>query len=121
MSDVQTPVQQPIVNDRGFVLAVYILYLAGFLTGITALIGVIIAYVKAPHASATLQSHFRFQINTFWSGLLYLILGWLLSYVVVGYLILLWWFVWTLTRCIKGLIYLNEGRSIGNPTSWLFG
>lgn len=119
--NVQTPTEQPIVNDRGFALAVYILYLAGYLTGITALIGVIIAYVKAPHATPNLRSHFRYQIYTFWIGLLYLILGWFLSYVAVGYLVLLWWFVWTLTRCIKGLIYLNEGRPIAKPTSWLFG
>ena len=119
--DVQTPTEPPIVNDRGFALAVYILYLIGFLTGFTALIGVIIAHVKAPNATASLQTHFRFQIYTFWIGFAFLILGWLLSYLGVGFLILAWWFVWTLTRCIKGLIYVNEGRPIVKPTSWLFG
>jgi uncharacterized membrane protein len=46
---------QPTVNDRGFALAVYILYIAGFFTGITALIGAIIAYVKAPTATPDLK------------------------------------------------------------------
>jgi uncharacterized membrane protein len=39
----------------------------------------------------------------------------------VGFLILLWWFVWTLVRVIKGMILLNDQRPIANPTSWLFG
>jgi uncharacterized membrane protein len=112
---------EPAVNDRGFALAVYILYLVGFLTGITALIGIIIAYVKAPTAPADLKSHFQFQIRTFWIGLVYLCVGSFLLYLVVGIPILLWWFVWTLVRIIKGLILLNDRRPIANPTSWLFG
>ena len=118
--DTQAP-EQPAVNDKGFALAVYILYLAGFVIGLTALIGAIIAYVKAPMASAYLKTHFQFQLRTFWMGLIYLVAGWLLLYLIVGAPILLWWAVWTLVRVIKGLILLNERRPIANPTSWLFG
>jgi uncharacterized membrane protein len=113
--------ERPTVNDRGFALAVYILYIAGFFTGITALIGAIIAYVKAPTATPDLKTHFQFQIRTFWAGILYLCAGWLLLYVAIGAIILIWWFVWTLVRVIKGLILLNDRRPIANPTSWLFG
>lgn len=112
---------RPTVNDRGFALAVYVLYIAGFFTGITALIGAIIAYVKAPTAAPDLKTHFQFQVRTFWVGILYLCAGWLLLYVAIGAAILLWWFVWTLVRIIKGLILLNDRRPIANPTSWLFG
>ncbi len=59
-------------------LSVYILYLIGYLTGFTALVGVIIAHVKAPSSDEVLRSHYRFQIRTFWIGLLYLLVGWLL-------------------------------------------
>jgi uncharacterized membrane protein len=34
------------VNDRGLAFVVYVLYLVGYFTGITALIGVIIAYLR---------------------------------------------------------------------------
>jgi uncharacterized membrane protein len=117
----QPAVEAPAVNDKGYALAVYLLYLIGFLTGITALVGVIIAYVKKPTASGFLQSHFQFQVRTFWIGLLYLGVGSFLLFLYIGGPILLWWFVWTLIRTIKGLILLNDGRPIPKPASWLFG
>jgi uncharacterized membrane protein len=45
----------------------------------------------------------------------------LLALVLVGYLILLWWAVWTLVRVIKGMMLLNERRPIARPSSWMFG
>ncbi len=117
----QPTVNTPVVNDKGYALAVYLLYLIGFLTGITALVGVIIAYVKKPTASGFLQSHFQFQVRTFWIGLFYLAIGSFLLFLYIGGPILLWWFVWTLVRTIKGLILLNDGRPIPQPASWLFG
>src|SRR3569623_776028 len=111
----------PIVGERGLALTVYILYLAGFLTGVTAFVGVIIAHMKVFSASEGLRSHFHFQIRTFWIGLGYFIVGWLLVALVVGIPILIWWFAWTLIRTIKGLLLLNEGKPIARPASWLFG
>ena len=100
---------------------VYGLYLAGFFTGLTALIGVIIAYIQRPAASRLIETHHTFQIRTFWIGLAYIIIGAILSIVVVGYLILLWWVIWTLVRSVKGLLLLNRGAPIANPKSWLWG
>jgi uncharacterized membrane protein len=111
----------PVVDDNGFALAVYILYLLGFLTGITVIVGVIIAHVKESTATGIARSHFQFQIRTFWIGLLYLITGTVLLYFIIGIPILLWWAVWTLVRVIKGLILLNDRRPVPEPTSWLFG
>ena len=113
--------ETPAVNDKGDALAVHLHYLIGFLTGITALVRVISAYVKKPPASDFLQSHFQFQVRTFWIGLLYLGVGSFLLFLYIGGPILLWWLVWTLVRVIKGLILLNDGRPIPQPTSWLFG
>ena len=115
------PPRPPAVSDTQLALAVYILYLVGFFTMITALVGVIIAYVQIDKADDMLRTHYRFQIRTFWIGLLYVVIGALSAIVVVGIFILLWWFVWTLVRCVKGLLALNEHRPIQNPGSWLFG
>ena len=38
--------QTPAVSNYGLVLTVYILYLVGFLTGITVLVGVVVAYLQ---------------------------------------------------------------------------
>ena len=111
----------PLVSDHGLVIAVYILYLVGFFNGITALAGVIIAYMQVGRSDQFSQSHFRFQIRTFWIGLLYLVVGGITTFVFIGVLILIWWCIWTLIRCIKGLLALNAGEPISNPASWLFG
>ncbi|MGB7077114.1 MAG: hypothetical protein WBD53_07990 [Xanthobacteraceae bacterium] len=111
----------PIISDYGLALIVYILYLAGFLTGVSAVVGLIIATMQIERADPISRSHFRFQIRTFWIGLLFAVVGAITLYVGVGVVILLWWIVWTAIRCVKGLLLLNAGEPIAAPQSWLFG
>jgi uncharacterized membrane protein len=113
--------QQPIVSNSSMALIVYILYFAAYFVGITAIIGVIIAHVQKGSGDAVLDSHYEFQIRTFWVGLLYLIVGGILTLVLVGFLVLAWWFIWSLIRNIKGILALNENRPVADPRSWLFG
>jgi uncharacterized membrane protein len=113
--------QRPIVSDDVLAVAVYVLYCAGYFTGISALVGVVIAHLKVDDSDPMLRSHYQFQIRTFWIGLLYLAIGFPLCLLLVGIPILVWWMVWSLVRIIKGIIALNEGRPIANPRSWLFG
>jgi uncharacterized membrane protein len=118
------------LSNRQIALIVYVLYCIGYFVGITWLIGVIIAHIQyrtaaepaaARDADPLLASHYRFQIRTFWIGLLYLVVGILLTFVVIGVLVLLWWLIWTLVRNIKGVLALNDDRPIADPGSWLFG
>jgi uncharacterized membrane protein len=113
--------QRPIVSDNTFAVIVYGLYFAGYLTAISALIGVIIAHVKVDDTDPVLRSHYQFQIRTFWIGLLYLAIGMPLSMVLIGIPVLVWWLLWSLIRIIKGIILVNERRPIAKPRSWLFG
>jgi uncharacterized membrane protein len=62
-----------------------------------------------------------FRIRTFWIGLLYLVIGSILTLAVIGFLVLLWWFIWSLVRNIKGMLSLNDNKPIANPASWGFG
>jgi uncharacterized membrane protein len=112
---------QPLVPSTTIALIVYILYFVGYFTGITAIIGVIMAHVQIDSAEPMLATHYRFQIRTFWIGLLYLVVGAVLSLIVIGAAVLLWWFIWSLIRNIKGVLALNEHRPIVDPGSWLFG
>ena len=77
-----------IIADSGLAFAVYVLYLLGYFTGITALIGVIVAYSRARSANSVMKTHYTFQIRTFWIGLIYLVVGALLLHFAVGVLIL---------------------------------
>src|SRR5690349_1370557 len=115
------PPAPPIVSNSQLALVVYILYLVSYAVGgITAVIGVIIAHIQVGEADPVLASHYRFQIRTFWIGMIYFVVGCLLAIVLVGFLVLLWWFIWSLVRNIKGLLALNENRPIANPSSWMF-
>lgn len=113
--------QPLLVSNYGLVLTVYILYLVGFLMGITVLVGLIIAYLQRDQTDRVSQSHFQFQITTFWIGLLYFFVGFITIHIGIGALILLWWVIWTVIRCVKGLLALNMGEPIRNPNSWWFG
>ena len=56
-----------------------------FLGGITLLVGVVVNYVKRPNARNTwLESHFRWQIRTFWFGLLWALLGLPIGFLTLG-------------------------------------
>jgi uncharacterized membrane protein len=75
-SENELTVPPPIINDRGLAFAVYVLYLVGYITGITVLIGVVIAYSQATRsARSPIKSHYTFQVRTFWIGLIYLVVG----------------------------------------------
>jgi uncharacterized membrane protein len=63
--------KNPIIDDRGLAFAVYIMYFLGYVTGITTIIGVMIAYLQNRPASSELRSHFTFQVRTFWSDLFF--------------------------------------------------
>jgi uncharacterized membrane protein len=116
------PAQPQAVSNTTLAMVVYALYLASYFFGLTAIVGVVIAHVQYGAADPMLRTHYQFQIRTFWIGLLYFAVGFLLLFAFgIGILVLIWWFVWTLVRCIKGLLALNEGRAIVQPESWLFG
>src|SRR5215467_14810214 len=104
--------QRPIISDGTLAAIVYVLYCVGYFTVITALIGVIIAHAKVDDTDPVLRSHYQFQIRTFWIGLLYLTIGTLLSIILIGIPILIWWFLWSLIRIVKGIVRLNEYKPI---------
>jgi uncharacterized membrane protein len=92
---------------------VYALQAAGFFLGITWIAAVIIDYVKKDDATGSwLASHYRWQIRTFWWGLLWGVLGGILALVVVGFLILAADAIWIIYRIAKGWLRLAENREI---------
>lgn len=91
--------------------AVYALQAASFLTGITFIIAVIINYIKLDDVKGTwLESHFRWQIRTFWYSLLWMLLGWITFIIVVGYFILIAAAIWLIYRIAKGWLRLIDKK-----------
>jgi len=122
MNDNVTPTSTVVDSHQGgrppdslktVAIVVYALQAIGYFVGITALIGVIIAHVKIGDARGTwLESHFRWQIRTFWYSLLWGIIGALLIVVLVGYLVLGVAFIWSIYRVAKGWLRLIDGKAM---------
>jgi uncharacterized membrane protein len=99
---------------------IYVLYLAGIVIPVTPIIGVIMAYIYRDDAPFQLRTHYHFQIRTFWIGLLYIAVGVVTTAIFIGFLILLFWLVWYVVRCVKGIKLLSEGRPHPDPMTWWF-
>jgi uncharacterized membrane protein len=93
---------------------VYALQALSFMFGVTALVGLIVNYVKRDDAMGTVyQSHFDWQIRTFWWGLLWGVLGCLLIIALgLGLVILFVAWVWAIYRVVKGWLKLIEGKPV---------
>lgn len=98
--------------NRTITLAVYILHAASlFSGGITSLIAVILNYVKRDDVLGTVyESHFTWQIRTFWYSLLWIAMGWATVWIAIGFLVWAAACVWFIYRIVKGWVRLNEGK-----------
>jgi uncharacterized membrane protein len=63
-------------------------------------------------AGTWLESHFRWQIATFWWGLLWSVIGAILAFVLVGFIVLFADAVWIIYRIVKGWLRLAERREV---------
>jgi uncharacterized membrane protein len=90
---------------------------AAFLTGWPSLIAVVLNYVKRSEVRGTwLESHFRWQIRTFWYGLLWVALCLLFVVVTFGVGLLVAWVplavvgLWFIYRIVRGWLALLDRR-----------
>lgn len=99
-------------------MAVYALQALSFFFGVTALVAVVINYVKREDAAGTVYaSHFDWQIRTFWWGLLWTVLGFMLILALgLGFVVLFAAWVWAIYRVVKGWLKLTEGKPV-SPAS----
>lgn len=100
---------------------VYLLYFGGFVFAVLALVGLVLAYVNRDKATPLERSHYDFQISTFWRGAVMLVVGIVTLFFVIGWLIILFWVVWTVIRNVKGLTALGRGEAMRADIGWGFG
>ena len=128
---VPAPIAAPASSLVGWTQFIYALHAFSLLTGIVgaatvvgafligwpSIIAVILNYVKRSEARGTwLESHFRWQIRTFWFGLLWVSLC--LTFVVLtfGIGILIAWLpiglvgLWFIYRIVRGWMALSDRR-----------
>jgi uncharacterized membrane protein len=99
---------------KGTATMVYALYALSFFLGITYIIGVIIAHLKKGSAAGSyVQSHFSYQIRTFWWSVIWVIVGIAtIAVFFIGYLVLIANAIWVIYRIIKGWMRLSEKSAI---------
>jgi uncharacterized membrane protein len=90
-----------------------------FLIGWPSIVAVILNYVKRSEARGTwLESHFRWQIRTFWFGALWVALCGLFVVFTLGLGLLLVWIplgvvaLWFIYRVARGWMALNDRRTM---------
>lgn len=91
-----------------------------FLLGWPSLIAVVLNYVKRAAAAGTvLESHFRWQIRTFWFALPWAVLGVVLWFtlLLIPLAILVWVLtgLWITYRVARGWIALASGKPMPMP------
>jgi len=88
-----------------------------FLTGWPSIIAVILNYIKRSEVGGTwLESHFRWQIRTFWFGLLWIFLCFCFIVLTLGIGIIIAWLpmaivgIWFVYRIARGWLALSARR-----------
>jgi uncharacterized membrane protein len=104
----------------GIAKIIYVLYLLGFFAGITAVIGLVMAYLYKDDAPEWLRTHYELQIRTFWIMLLYGLIAGILCIILIGFLLLFLIAIWWIIRCVKGLKYLDQNVAYPDHRSWMF-
>ena len=94
-------------------MVVYALQAASFIFGITLIAAAILNYIKKEDVQGSwLASHFRWQIRTFWFGLLWGFIGALTVVAGIGGLILAADLIWVIYRIVKGWVRLSEDKEM---------
>ena len=134
MDDMNTSDQPVPGSEEGLVAWTHVIYalhavsvLSGMLTPVTivsafatgwpSIIAVILNYIKRDEASGTfLESHFRWQIRTFWFTLMWLciiVLFWLtLLGIPIAFSLSLGVGIWVLYRVMRGWLTLQKRKAM---------
>jgi len=107
-------------SPRSLTQLVYICQGLSFFFGLTAIVGICVNYLKRDAVKGTIyESHFLWQIRTFWIGLAIVFVGWLTAIFLVGFLLMAGSIVWNIYRSVKGFLLLLENKPIADPNSLL--
>jgi uncharacterized membrane protein len=123
-----------LVPDQGLVTLTHVIYalhafsavtgmvsaaliVTAFLTGWPSIIAVVLNYVKRSEVRGTwLDSHFSWQIRTFWFALLWLAIGAVLFATVIGIpvAVILWigTGIWVVYRIVRGWLALLSQKTL---------
>lgn len=90
---------------------IYGLYALSLINGVTAIIAIVLNYIKIDEAKGTwLESHFSWQIRTFWWGVAWIVVGAITSIILIGWVVWGVAYVWFIYRIARGWLTLNDNK-----------
>jgi uncharacterized membrane protein len=125
MSETNPPPPEQRKTDRWLepgptnIQVIYVLYLVSFVIGITALVGIVLAYMNRGRSPDWVETHYTWAIRTFWIGILYAFISLILMVIGIGFLLMIAVLVWAVVRIVIGLQAVSRGDPIRNPESWV--
>ena len=99
---------------EGLANLIYLMQTLAFLLGgIPFIIAVILGYFNQHHVKGTwLESHYTWQINTFWVALALVVIGTLTLPYLIGFVVLIGATIWVIHRIAYGWITLNRSKEV---------
>lgn len=101
-------------KEKTLTAVIYGLYAASFFFGITGIIAIMINYIKKNDVVGTyLESHYQWQIRTFWEGLIYVLIGFVMIFSgiwVAGMPLIIFAGIFVIFRIVKGWLRLNDEK-----------
>lgn len=114
------PVKPPLGENEKLTHIVYGLQALSLVLGFTWIAAVIVNYIKRDEVKGTyLESHFTWQIRTFWIGLVAGAICFALFIIVIGIFLMPLLGVWLIYRVVRGWLLLNERKPVPNPESFI--
>ena len=96
---------------RDLTQIIYFLYAASIFVGLTAVVAIIINYIKRDEVAGTwLESHFRWQVRTFWFSVMWGVIGMITSIFGIGIAILIVAGIWAIYRIVKGMLNFYDNK-----------
>ena len=106
-------------NQRTMMIVTYALFGLGALIGLLSIAGVILAYIKRQDMlpNSLYHNHFTYLIRTFWGAVAGFVVGIILSFIGIGFVIIVAVSIWYLFRVIYGFVKLMDEKSV-TTTGW---
>jgi len=91
---------------------VYGLYTISLIIGITAIVGVIIAYIQRGESDELEKAHYNWQIRTFWNAVIGFIISVTLFFAGIGILIFWFVYIWYIYRIVWGWVKFENNKAV---------
>lgn len=102
---------QDLQKARDLTQIIYFLYAASIFAGVTAIVAIIINYLKRDDVAGTwLESHFRWQVRTFWFSVMWSAIGWVTFFIGIGFIIWGVAAIWAIYRIVKGMLNFYDNK-----------